>query len=205
MSFEVSKILLAFLVLINPLAALTIYLDATADYTRAERRAVARICAISVFIIMVIFTLTGQYILKGLGISIGAFQVAGGLLVFMIALSLINNSNKPIKPKVGIEENAALQTSNKSSIGVVPLAMPMVIGPGGISTVVIYASSSQTYIHTLSIIAASLIISIICYLTLRAGNQVSRYLGNTGKRVSAHCLPPPAWRSLKAGRMPRYR
>lgn len=129
MSFEVSKILLAFLVLINPLAALTIYLDATADYTRAERRAVARICAISVFIIMVIFTLTGQYILKGLGISIGAFQVAGGLLVFMIALSLINNSNKPIKPKVGIEENAALQTSNKSSIGVVPLAMPMVMAP----------------------------------------------------------------------------
>jgi multiple antibiotic resistance protein len=183
MSFEVSKILLAFLVLINPLAALTIYLDATADYTRAERRAVARICAISVFIIMVIFTLTGQYILKGLGISIGAFQVAGGLLVFMIALSLINNSNKPIKPKVGIEENAALQTSNKSSIGVVPLAMPMVIGPGGISTVVIYASSSQTYIHTLSIIAASLIISIICYLTLRAGNQVSRYLGNTGMSI----------------------
>ena len=50
MSFEVSKILLAFLVLINPLAALTIYLDATDDYTRAERRAVARICAISVFI-----------------------------------------------------------------------------------------------------------------------------------------------------------
>lgn len=183
MSFEVSKILLAFLVLINPLAALTIYLDATADYTRAERRAVARICAISVFIIMVIFTLSGQYILKGLGISIGAFQVAGGLLVFMIALSLINNSNKPIKPKVGIEENAALQTSNKSSIGVVPLAMPMVIGPGGISTVVIYASSSQTYIHTLSIIAASLIISIICYLTLRAGNQVSRYLGNTGMSI----------------------
>ncbi len=183
MSFEVSKILLAFLVLINPLAALTIYLDATADYTRAERRAVARICAISVFIIMVIFTLTGQYILKGLGISIGAFQVAGGLLVIMIALSLINNSNKPIKPKVGIEENAALQTSNKSSIGVVPLAMPMVIGPGGISTVVIYASSSQTYIHTLSIIAASLIISIICYLTLRAGNQVSRYLGNTGMSI----------------------
>ncbi len=132
---------------------------------------------------MVIFTLTGQYILKGLGISIGAFQVAGGLLVFMIALSLINNSNKPIKPKVGIEENAALQTSNKSSIGVVPLAMPMVIGPGGISTVVIYASSSQTYIHTLSIIAASLIISIICYLTLRAGNQVSRYLGNTGMSI----------------------
>ena len=55
--------------------------------------------------------------------------------------------------------------------------------PGGISTVVIYASSSQTYIHTLSIIAASLIISIICYLTLRAGNQVSRYLGNTGMSI----------------------
>ena len=184
MSFEVSKILLAFLVLINPLAALTIYLDATADYTRAERRAVARICAISVFIIMVIFTLTGQYILKGLGISIGAFQVAGGCLVFLISLSLINGNNNPIKPKIGIDENSTLTPRiSKNSIAVVPLAMPMVIGPGGISTVVIYASSSKTYWHTLSIIAASLIISIICYLTLRAGNRVSSYLGNTGMNI----------------------
>lgn len=182
MSFEVTKILLAFLVLINPLAALTMYLDATAGYSSAERRSVARICAISVFIIMLIFTLTGQYILKALGISIGSFQVAGGCLVFLISLSLINGNNNPVKPKIGIDENSTL-TSSKNSMAVVPLAMPMVIGPGGISTVVIYASSSKNYTHTLSIIAASVIISIICYIMLRAAAKLSRYLGNTGMNI----------------------
>lgn len=184
MSFEVTKILLAFLVLINPLAALTMYLDATAGYSSAERRTVARICSVSVFVIMLVFTLSGQYILKALGISIGAFQVAGGCLVFLIALSLINGNNTPIRPKVGIDENSTLAAgSGKNSMAVVPLAMPMVIGPGGISTVVIYASSSETYLHTLSIIAASTIISIICYTMLRAAAKLSRYLGNTGMNV----------------------
>ncbi|WP_037585878.1 MarC family protein [Stenoxybacter acetivorans] len=177
MSFEVTKILLAFLVLINPLAALGLFLDHTEGLSNRERQHIAKICAASVFIIITIFTLIGQYILKALGISIGSFQIAGGILVFLISLSLINGAANPTKPQTDKLD------INRSSFAVVPLAMPMVIGPGGISTVVIYASGSRHYLHLLSILAAGLICSLICYFTLRAAAKVSHYLGTTGMNI----------------------
>jgi multiple antibiotic resistance protein len=185
MSFEVTKILLAFLVLINPLAALSLYLDLTADLSGRERRRVAKICSMSVFVIMVVVTLTGQLILRALGISIGAFQIAGGVLVFLISLSLIGGNANPAKPEVSKQASDLNinKPSDLTSIAVVPLAMPMIIGPGGISTVMIYASSSKGYLHTLAILAATLIISLICYFTLRAAATVSQVLGETGMKI----------------------
>ncbi|WP_066569202.1 MarC family protein [Snodgrassella sp. CFCC 13594] len=185
MSFEVTKILLAFLVLINPLAALSLYLDLTADLSGRERRRVAKICSMSVFVIMVVVTLTGQLILRALGISIGAFQIAGGVLVFLISLSLIGGNANPAKPEVSKQASDLNinKPSDLTSIAVVPLAMPMIIGPGGISTVMIYASSSKGYLHTLAILAATLIISLICYFTLCAAATVSQVLGETGMKI----------------------
>ena len=66
---------------------------------------------------------------------------------------------------------------------VVPLTIPMVIGPGGISTVIIYAASGHSYFNMLAIITAGLIISIITYLSFMAAGQVSRFLGDTGLNV----------------------
>lgn len=86
MSMEIAKIFLAFMVLINPFSALSIFLDLTQGFSKRERRQVAQLAAMSVFIVIVVFTLTGNWLLKSLGISVGAFQVGGGILVFLIAV-----------------------------------------------------------------------------------------------------------------------
>lgn len=186
-SFEIGKIIIAFMVLINPLGALSIYLALTRNYSRKEKRKVAQLAGLSVFVIIAIFTLTGGWLLKLLGISIGSFQVGGGILVFLIAVSMMSSGNNPAKPNIGTEENneITLKTNTPSplSIAVVPLAMPMMAGPGGISTVVIYATAAHTLSQIIAIIIAGALVASLCTLCLLAAARVSGLLGDTGLAI----------------------
>lgn len=188
LGMQISKLILAFMVLINPFGALSIFLDLTRNNSTKERRKVAQIASFTVLVTICIFTLSGGALLKLLGISVGSFQVGGGILVLLIAISMMNGNNNPAKPDVGIKESneITIQPGKSSQIGaiaVVPLAIPMMIGPGGISTVVIYASAAKDYQDTLSILAAGFLISLICYLILMAAARVSKWLGETGLTI----------------------
>ncbi|MDO1509327.1 MULTISPECIES: MarC family protein [unclassified Neisseria] len=188
MGLEIGKLILAFMVLINPFGALSIYLDLTRNLSTRERRKVAQLASLTVLIVITAFTLTGGVILKLLGISVGSFQVGGGILVLLIAISMMNGGNNPAKPDVGTEESNDItiqpkQMQNIAAIAVVPLAIPMMIGPGGISTVIIYASAAKGYWDILSILAAGLIISLICFTVLMAAISVSKWLGDTGLTI----------------------
>lgn len=189
MGMEIGKLILAFMVLINPFSALAIFLDLTRNNNSRERRKVAQIASLSVFLVIVIFAFSGNWILKIFGISTGAFQVGGGLLVFLIAISMMSAGNNPAKPEIGTEESNEITvkpkhpTQSAASVAVVPLAIPMMIGPGGISTVVIYASAAKNLHDTLFIIAAGGIISIICFGTLLAASKISNVLGETGLTI----------------------
>lgn len=186
MGLEVSKIILAFMVLINPFGALSIYLELTQNYSSSERKKIAKISAITVFITITIFTLCGHILLRLLGISVGAFQVSGGILVLLIAISMMGGSSNPTKPDVGPDESNEItiqqpkSNQNIVAVAVVPLAIPMMIGPGGISTVIIYTSSTSSYWDTFSILLAGLVISLICYVVLVTGIRLSKILGDTG-------------------------
>lgn len=180
MSTDILKIFLAFLVLINPFAALSYFVNATAQHTRRERRNTARITSLSVFIIICVAAVAGGKVLSVLGISIGSFRVAGGILVFLIALSMMSGNDNPAKPSA----DGVSPPGTKNAFAVVPLAMPMTIGPGGISTVIIYSSHADTAYGLAAIIAAGFLISLICYFSLEAATKVSRLLGETGMKIT---------------------
>ena len=141
MDTEIIKIILAFMVLINPFGALTLFLDSTHGYSLNNRRKVARVACLTIFITISFFTLAGETLLKALGISIGSFQLAGGILVFLIALNMMNGEGNPVKPDQENFDVDHLQGAPPTmAAAVVPIAIPMMIGPGGISTVIIYSS-----------------------------------------------------------------
>ena len=182
---EIGKLIVAFLVLINPFSALSIYLDLTHGYSTKERRRVARTAAIAVFAVIAVFTLTGGMLLKVLGISVGSFQVGGGILVLLIAISMMNGNDNPAKKNIG-EQRDAEHTHvgrNAKAIAVVPIAIPITIGPGGISTVIIYASAAKTYGDIALIIAAGFLVSAICYGILIVAGKISRWMGVTGLTI----------------------
>ena len=184
---EIGKLLVAFLVLINPFSALSIYLDLTQNHSTKEKRRIARTAALAVFIVIVVFALGGGILLKVLGISVGSFQVGGGILVLLIAISLMNGNDNPAKPKIdpnSEEHHHAQQVRrNEKAIAVVPIAIPITIGPGGISTVIIYSSAAKNYSDIALIIISGFLVSLICYLILIVAGRISKRLGTTGLTI----------------------
>ncbi|MDE0491124.1 MarC family protein [Psychrobacter celer] len=189
MNTEIIKIILAFLVLINPFSALTLFLDLTRGYSMNNRRKVARIACLTIFITISFFTVAGETLLKLLGISIGSFQLAGGILVFLIALNMMNGEGNPVKPD---QENFDVEydkySAPSTASAVVPLAIPMMIGPGGISTVIIYSSQVSGILQVSAILIAGLFISLFCYLALMAAGRISRLLGDTGLNIMSRIM-----------------
>ncbi|WP_230661272.1 MarC family protein [Psychrobacter sp. I-STPA10] len=189
MDTEIIKIILAFMVLINPFSALTLFLDLTRGYSMTNRRKVARIASTTIFITIAFFTIAGETLLKVLGISIGSFQVAGGILVFLIAINMMNGEGNPVKPdQDNFDFEHVHEVIPSTASAVVPLAIPMMIGPGGISTVIIYSSQVSGWLPVTSIIVAGLLISIFCYLCLMAAGRISRFLGDTGLNIMSRIM-----------------
>ena len=192
MDTEIVKIILAFVVLIHPFSALTLFLDTTRGYKPADRRNFARVTSLTVFVTIAFFTIAGETLLRALGISIGSFQIAGGILVFLIALNMMNGEGNPVKPDQDNVEwdewSDWAPREGNTAAAVVPMAIPMIIGPGGISTVIIYAAQVHTWQQKLAIIIAGLVIAIFCYLALSAATQLSRVLGDTGLNIISRIM-----------------
>ena len=189
MDTEIIKIILAFVVLINPFSALTLFLDLTRGYSMMDRRKVARIACLTIFITISFFTVAGEVLLKALGISIGSFQLAGGILVFLIAINMMNGEGNPVKPdQDNFDVDYVKDFPPTTAAAVVPLAIPMMIGPGGISTVIIYSSQISGPLQVSLVIVAGLLISIFCYLALMAAGRISRVLGDTGLNIMSRIM-----------------
>lgn len=179
MELEVSKIFMALLVLINPLSAIPIFISLTPHASQNERKKIAKITACAIAVVVFVFALVGQGLLSFLGISIGSFQVAGGLLVLMIALSMMNAQPSGTQ---GTEEERN-EAETRHSIAVVPLAIPLMTGPGCISTVIIYATTAHTWVEVADIMVSGVLIALVCYGALVMATPISRILGKTGINI----------------------
>lgn len=184
METQLVKIILAFVVLINPFSALGLFLNITNGYSAQDRKKVAQISCLAVLIAISFFTLLGESLLWILGISVGSFQVAGGILLFLIAITMMNGGGNPVKPN----ENEVEVHSSLAASAVVPLAIPMMIGPGGISTVIIYSGQVKGAFETGMILAAGVFISLFCYMSLMAAGRISRFLGDTGLNILSRVM-----------------
>ncbi|MBO6198369.1 MAG: MarC family protein, partial [Psychrobacter sp.] len=158
-------------------------------YSMNNRRKVARVACVTIFITISFFTLAGEGLLKILGISIGSFQLAGGILVFLIALNMMNGEGNPVKPdQENFDVDHVQDAPPTMASAVVPLAIPMMIGPGGISTVIIYSSQVSGVLQVSAILIAGLFISLFCYLALMAAGRISRLLGDTGLNIMSRIM-----------------
>lgn len=179
MELEVSKIFMALLVLINPLSAIPIFISLTPHSSQVERKKIAKISAFTIAVVVCLFSLVGEGLLRFLGISIGSFQVAGGLLVMIIALAMMNA--QPSATKTTDEERS--EAESKANIAVVPLAIPLMTGPGAISTVIIYATTAHSWVDVANIMVSGVLVAIVCYGALTMATPISRVLGKTGINI----------------------
>jgi multiple antibiotic resistance protein len=168
---DYAKLLLGLFAVSTPLAAVPIYLSLTEGLSHTDRLRVAYVVAVAYVVTLVAFTLTGEALLGFFGITLPAFKVAGGLLLMVSAFRML-----AVKSSAGAEPVADGERS-AVSIAVVPLAIPILAGPGAITTVMIFAHDHASWLHDLFMASVILVIAVVTWFLLRAALAMGPLLG----------------------------
>jgi multiple antibiotic resistance protein len=165
--------------ILDPFAAIPLFLLLTGDRSREERHRTARTAALGVFVILVVAGFSGDHILRLLGASLPAFQVGGGIVLFLMALSMINAK---LSPQQQTQEETD-EATDRSAVGVVPIAMPLLVGPGSISATIIHMERGAGWQHKGVSIAVLGLICLSIWLVLQLARPIGDRLGRTGLNI----------------------
>lgn len=186
--FEPDALINAFATLfvtIDPVGLAPIFLGMTDGMNRSERIAVGlRACIIALFL-MTVFLIAGQAILDTLGITIHAFRVAGGLLLFYTAFEMVYGSRVERKKETSERAVTADQIAN---IAVFPLALPLIAGPGAISAAILLSSEDPSLDWQFALFGVITAVLLLVFLAFLASDLIDRYLGVTGRMILTRLL-----------------
>ena len=181
---EYAKILLALLVIVNPVGAVPLFASLTAENTAVEKHHIARTASVAVAIVLIVAAVGGDSLLALFGISIASFKVGGAILILLLAISMMHGEKSGEKQTPEEAQEAAY----KERIAVVPLAIPLLSGPGAISTIIIYASALSSPAHLAAIVACALLVGLATWIALRVATPVSTWLGKTGINIAQRLM-----------------
>jgi multiple antibiotic resistance protein len=181
MSF-VSDTLVAFgslLSIVDPFAAVPIFLVLTVSQPPPARTRTALRAAATCFFVLTTFALVGGAVFSFFGITLPAFKITGGFLVFGVGFEMIRAKQSGTRST----EEEATEAATKDDVAVVPLGLPLLSGPGAIATVIVLAGKAPGVEHRLSLGVAIAAVSLIAALVLMSAETVSRLLGTTGINI----------------------
>lgn len=169
---------------VDPLAAVPLFLAMTKGDSPEKRRGMALRASVATFLILSVFAVAGAFVFRALGISLGAFKAAGGVLLLLMALDMLRTKSPPARITAGEVEEGA----EKDDIAIVPLAMPLLAGPGSIATVVVLmgrARADEEWWHVVPVFGAIAVTAVACYVSLAAAARIDKVLGRTGMSILA--------------------
>jgi multiple antibiotic resistance protein len=178
------KIFVALLVIVNPLGIIPIFVAMTASNSPTESKVVARVAAQTVAVVLVVSALLGERVLEVFGISIASFKVGGAILIMLNAMAMMQAT--PSRVKQTPEE--AEEATAKASIAVVPLGIPLLAGPGAMSTMVIYSSQSKGVLHLGVVVLIAIAIALVTWIALRIATRVGGYMSMTTVNVATRIM-----------------
>ena len=166
-------------VLVDPFAAIPTFLVMTADSDRTRRRSMAWRAALTCFIVLAAFGIAGKFIFNLFGITLPAFKIAGGIILGLIGLDMVQARRSRTKETPGDTQ----ESLEREDVGIIPLGIPMLAGPGSISTVMVLISQASAWGHAAVIFSAIAATAAISFLVLAAADRVRSFLGETGIRI----------------------
>jgi multiple antibiotic resistance protein len=181
---EYIKIFIAVLVIIDPIGAIPVFLSLTGHQSLSDRRQTARIATFAMSVILIITCIFGELILKFFGISMASFRVAGGILLLFLGIAMMHARQSTSKHTPEEDKEA----EGKESIAVVPMAMPLLAGPGAISTLIIYSQEAPGWEHKGILIGSCIFAALILWTTMLAAIPLSRWLGKTGINIGTRVM-----------------
>lgn len=165
-------------VIVDPIGMLPFFISLTQGFSAGDRQYVIRRSTLFATGLLLAFAILGRYIFVLLHFTIYSFEIAGGVLLFVIAFNMLFGDTPGMK-LTPVDQTALL--ARREEIGIVPLGMPLLAGPGAISSVVIYAQASEgSLTGSLTLYAAIILAMIVSYLVLRLGLPILDRVGRVG-------------------------
>jgi len=176
---EYSRFFIALFVILDPFAAVPIFLALTKAYSLHERGRIANISALTVLLVLIISALAGETLLAVMGTSLASFRVGGGIVLLLMALAMLNGQTGSVRTTP--EEEA--EAEDRDAIAVVPLAIPLIAGPGSISTAIIQMQRSDSEFHAVLVLLTITLVCVLLWLVLRLATVIGKALGTIGLNI----------------------
>jgi multiple antibiotic resistance protein len=165
--------------LVDPFAAIPAFLAITAGADRKRQQRMARRGALTCFIVLTTFALAGKFIFRMFGITLPAFEIAGGIILLLIGIDMIEARRSPTQES----SDETAEAAGKDDAGIVPLGIPMLAGPGAISSVMILVGQALKSWELMVVLSAIALTAAMSYVILSGANRVRGLMGETGIRI----------------------
>lgn len=174
------KFFIALFALLNPLYGVPVFLSMTKGFTPAERRKTAHTVGITSVVVAIVALLIGEEFLALFGVNVAAFQIAGGIIVLGVALSMLKD---PVSPKANSAEpnaqGSSADGSQTRSIAIVPLTIPMIVGPGVIAAVILFTQQIGDKGEVATLMPVVIVMCFLVWLGLLFAETISKFLGDS--------------------------
>ncbi len=172
-ALNLAKAIIVLFIIVDPLGSIPIFIGLTEGMAESQKRKVFNTACLVGFILLLVFAFTGQEIFYIFGVSIFSFEIAGGLLLLIISIRILVSGAESREKEVSPE-----------TMGAVPIAIPLLVGPGAITTTILNLQAYDVYVAALSVLA----VMVISWVILRSIHKIYKFLGRTGSLVIARVM-----------------
>ncbi len=173
------RCLVALFIIIDPIGNVPVFLSLLERFPHNERRSMVKNAVVIATLVLIIFTLIGESIFNFLRVDMHSFKIAGGILLFIISIEMLFGRKSRTKISSNIED----ETEEKENLIITPLAIPLLTGPGAITTSIVLFNSTGLVSDRIILLASIVIVFVISYIILSRADVIFRFLGKTGTRV----------------------
>lgn len=176
---EYTRFIVALFAILTPFAAIPIYLGLTEGRSAAYRARTANAATLTVLCVLVFSAIAGDVVLRLAGTSLDSFRVGGGIVLLLMALSMLSAQVSRVQQTPGEKDEAEL----RDEVGVVPLGLPLLAGPGSISAVIIEGQRGSSLWHQAAVIGVVIFVCLLLWISLRLAAPIGARLGKTGLNI----------------------
>ncbi|HXQ48266.1 MAG TPA: MarC family protein [Thermoplasmata archaeon] len=179
-----AAIIVTVFALVDPIGTLPFFVSLTEGFDAKDRQVVLNRAVITLVAVLTTFALVGRFLFQAFGFTLAAFEVAGGILLFLVAYDMLRGEVTRTKLSPGDAD-----PSRRSDVGIVPLGIPLLAGPGAISTVMIYEgnSGSDPFVIVATFVAIG-VVTVLAYAIFRYGQRILRSVGRVGVMAMTRVL-----------------
>lgn len=176
---EFAAVLVSIFAIVNPVGVIPTFVALTAGYSVVERRRVILKAVLVAAGVLLLFGLAGERIFDVFSITIPAFRIAGGILIFKVAFDMLQGE----RPKADSTDQEIADAFDRENIGITPLGVPLLTGPGAITTVMIFVAQEETVVDRALVYLAVAVTFVAAFVLLFLGERLFQFMGRSGLQV----------------------